>query len=124
MTREEPELEIKQTRGELCRLSGSGDMVLVHVRVRVVGPAREGEVTLRFVIGPFAPRETKWAVMSGFPAILSFGIPRRFFLRGEQLALGAFGVATDGKEEVLWQRCYRVGWATTVPQLEPVTSIP
>lgn len=121
MNREEPALEIEQTRGEFCRLSGGGDAVLVYVPVRVIGSAREGEMTLRFVIGPFVPGETTWSVRTGFPAILSFEIPRRFFLRGERLVVGAFGVAADGKEEVLWRRCYQVGWSTTVPQLEPVT---
>lgn len=121
MNREDPGLEITQDRGALCRLSDTGDVILVHVRVRVAGPAQEGELTLWSAIGSFIPTATRWALITGFPAVLSFGVPRKFFLRDERLVLGAVGIAPDGKKKILWQGCYRVGWATTVPQLRPVT---
>jgi hypothetical protein len=114
-------VRIERNHDEICKLSG--DLVVIHVPVHLIDESHdsyEGYVTLRSIVGRFAPRETRWYVRNGYPAILSFGIPRRFFLSGEEVELMA--VATDNPEgeTTLWRQCYRASWLTTVPQLDTI----
>jgi hypothetical protein len=111
-------LRIERDNNEICRLSGN--LVVIHVPVRLIDETYEGQVTLRSTVGRFEPLEMSWQVRNGFPAILSFGIPRQFFLRDERVELSALEVDDRGRETVLWSQTYRASWLTTVPRLDPV----
>src|SRR3990170_2483513 len=110
-------LRIAQYGALTCELLPTCSFVFVRVPVRITGEGPIQEASVRYRIGSFLGRETKFLLRARQETTLSFRIPQEHFRPRERLALEVYVKSTAWEEEILWAKRYEVGWRGPAPRL-------